>query len=193
MRIKNQALELRAGGDVDTEFTHQFMQNYVRENIRKIGKVMPPSMTQPLLNATNGVAPDHISIANDKREPVYILLDQNEPNRGVIYVQGRDTRTGKAETVYTRVNPRGIVTVDEGKIYDDYRLDGGYLLESLQKLQPDKFDLAAMSGKGMIDIAENVDVKSHEGGVSYLSDFGAAKAAAEIEKGNATNRGEEIC
>lgn len=193
MRIKNQALELRAGGDVDTEFTHQFMQNYVRENIRKIGKVMPPSMTQPLLKATNGVAPDHISIANDKREPVYILLDQNEPNRGVIYVQGRDTRTGKAETVYTRVNPRGIVTVDEGKIYDDYRLDGGYLLESLQKLQPDKFDLAAMSGKGMIDIAESVDVKSHEGGVSYLSDFGAAKAAAEIEKGNATNRGEEIC
>lgn len=193
MRIKNQALELRAGQDLDTEFTHQFMANYVRENIKKIGKVMPDSMAQALLKSTNGVAPDHISISSDKRDPVYILLDQNEPNRGVIYVQGRDTRTGKAETVYTRVDPRGIVTVDEGKIYDDYRLDGGYLLESLQKLQPDKFDLAAMSGKGMIDIAESVDVKSHEGGVSYLSDFGAAKAAAEIEKGNATNRGEEIC
>lgn len=193
MRIKNQALELRAGGDVDTEFTHQFMQNYVRENIRKIGKVMPPSMTQPLLNATNGVAPDHISIASDKREPVYILLDQNEPNRGVIYVQGRDTRTGKAETVYTRVNPRGIVTVDEGKIYDDYRLDGGYLLESLQKLQLDKFDLAAMSGKGMIDIAESIDVKSHEGGVSYLSDFGAAKAAAEAQRPIAENEGNNPC
>lgn len=193
MRIKNQALELRAGGDVDTEFTHQFMQNYVRENIRRIGKVMPPSMAQPLLNSTNGVAPDYISISNDKRDPVYILLDQNEPNRGVIYVQGRDTRTGKAETVYTRVDPRGIVTFDEGKIYDDYRLDGGYLLESLQKLQPNKFDLPAMSAKAEILMAENVDVKSHDGGVSYISDFGAAKAAAEIEKGNATSRDEEIC
>ena len=193
MRIKNQALELRAGGDVDTEFTHQFMQNYVRENIRRIGKVMPPSMAQPLLNSTNGVAPDYISISNDKREPVYILLDQNEPNRGVIYVQGRDTRTGKAETVYTRVDPRGIVTVDGGKIYDDYRLDDGYLLESLQKLQPDKFDLEAMSVKAILTIAEGVDVKSHDGGVSYLSDFGAARAAAEIEKDNAKGRDEEIC
>ena len=193
MRIKNQALELRAGGDVDTEFTHQFMQNYVRENIRRIGKVMPPSMAQPLLNSTNGVAPDYISISNDKREPVYILLDQNEPNRGVIYVQDRDTRTGKAETIYTRVDPRGIVTVDGGKIYDDYRLDGGYLLESLQKLQPDKFDLEAMSVKAMLTIAEGVDVKSHDGGVSYLSDCGAARAAAEIEKDNAKGRDEEIC
>lgn len=193
MRIKNQALELRAGGDVDTEFTHQFMANYVRENIRRIGKVMPPSMSEPLLRSTNGVAPNYISISNDKRDPVYILLDQNEPNRGVIYVQGRDTRTGKAETVYTRVDPRGIVTFDEGKIYDDYRLDGGYLLESLQKLQPNKFDLPAMSAKGEILIAEGVDVKTHDGGVSYISDFGAAKAAAEIEKSNATSRGEEIC
>lgn len=193
MRIKNQALELRAGGDVDTEFTHQFMANYVRENIRRIGKVMPPSMSEPLLRSTNGVAPDYISISNDKRDPVYILLDQNKPNRGVIYVQGRDTRTGKAETVYTRVDPRGIVTFDEGKIYDDYRLDGGYLLESLQKLQPNKFDLPAMNAKGEILMAESVDVKSHDGGVSYISDFGAAKAAAEIEKGNATSRGEEIC
>ena len=193
MRIKNQALELRAGGDVDTEFTHQFMQNYVRENIRRIGKVMPPSMAQPLLNSTNGVAPDYISISNDKREPVYILLDQNESNRGVIYVQGRDTRTGKAETVYTRVDPRGIVTTDEGKIYDDYRLDGGYLLESLQKLQPDKFDLAAMSVKAMLTIAEGVDVKSHDGGVSYLSDFGAARAAAQRQEEIATKNGENAC
>lgn len=193
MRIKNQALELRAGGDVDTEFTHQFTQNYVRENIRKIGKVMPPSMTQPLLKATNGVAPDHISIASNKREPVYILLDQNEPNRGVIYVQGRDTRTGKAETVYTRVDSRGIVTVDGGKIYDDYRLDGGYLLESLQKLQPDKFDLSYMSGNGMLLMAEAVDAKSHEGAVSYLHDFGAARAAAEIQKKNAEEEGNNPC
>lgn len=193
MRIKNQALELRAGQDLDTEFTHQFMANYVRENIKKIGKVMPDSMAQVLLKSTNGVAPDHISISSDKRDPVYILLDQNEPNRGVIYVQGRDTRTGKAETVYTRVNPRGIVTVDEGKIYDDYRLDGGYLLESLQKLQPDKFDLAAMSGKGMLLTAEAVDVKSHEGGVSYLSGFGAATAAAQAQEVIATKNGKKIC
>lgn len=193
MRIKNQALELRAGGDVDTEFTHQFMQNYVRENIRRIGKVMPPSMAQPLLNSTNGVAPDHISISSDKRDPVYILLDQNEPNRGVIYVQGRDTRTGKAETVYTRVDPRGIVTVDGGKIYDDYRLDGGYLLGSLQKLQPDKFDLSYMSGNSMLLMAEAVDVKSHEGGVSYLSGFGAATAAAQAQEVIATKNGEKIC
>ena len=154
---------------------------------------MPDSMAQALLKSTNGVAPDHISISSDKRDPVYILLDQNEPNRGVIYIQGRDTRTGKAETVYTRVDPRGIVTVDGGKIYDDYRLDGGYLLESLQKLQPDKFDLAAMSGKGMIDIAESVDVKSHEGAVSYLHDFRAARAAAEIQKKNAEDEGNNPC
>lgn len=193
MRIKNQALELRAGGDVDTEFTHQFMQNYVRENIKKIGKVMPDSMAQALLKSTNGVVPDHISISSDKRDPVYILLDQNEPNRGVIYVQGRDTRTGKAETVYTRVDPRGIVTVDGGKIYDDYRLDGGYLLESLQKLQPDKFDLSYMSGNGMLLMAEAVDAKSHEGGVSYLSGFGAATAAAQAQEVIATKNGEKIC
>lgn len=193
MRIKNQALELRAGGDVDTEFTHQFMQNYVRENIKKIGQVMPESMAQALLKSNNGVAPDHISISSDKREPVYILLDQNEPNRGVIYVQGRDTRTGKAETVYTRVDPRGIVTVDGGKIYDDYRLDGGYLLESLQKLQPDKFDLSYMSGNGMLLMAEAVEAKSHEGGVSYLSGFGAAQAAAQAQEETATKNGEKIC
>lgn len=193
MRIKNQALELRAGGDVDTEFTHQFMQNYVRENIKKIGKVMPEGMAQALLKSTNGVAPDHISISSDKRDPVYILLDQNEPNRGVIYVQGRDTRTGKAETVYTRVDPRGIATVDGGKIYDDYSLDGGYLLESLQKLQPDKFDLSYMSGNGMLLTAEAVDVKSHEGGVSYLSGFGAATAAAQAQEVIATKNGEKIC
>lgn len=193
MRIKNQALELRAGQDLDTEFTHQFMANYVRENIKKIGKVMPDSMAQALLKSTNGVAPDHISISNDKRDPVYILLDQNEPNRGVIYVQGRDTRTGKAETVYTRVDPRGIVTVDGGKIYDDYRLDGGYLLESLQKLQPDKFDLSYMSGNGMLLMAEAVDAKSHEGGVSYLSGFGAARAAAQAQEEIATKNGENAC
>lgn len=193
MRIKNQALELRAGQDLDTEFTHQFMANYVRENIKKIGKVMPDSMAQALLKSTNGVAPDHISISSDKRDPVYILLDQNEPNRGVIYVQGRDTRTGKAETVYTRVDPRGIVTVDGGKIYDDYRLDGGYLLESLQKLQPDKFDLSYMSGNGMLLMAEAVDAKSHEGAVSYLHDFGAARAAAEIQKKNAEEEGNNPC
>ena len=193
MRIKNQALELRAGQDLDTEFTHQFMANYVRENIRRIGKVMPPSMSEPLLRSTNGVAPDHISISNDKREPVYILLDQNEPNRGVIYVQGRDTRTGKAETVYTRVDPRGIVTVDGGKIYDDYRLDGGYLLESLQRLQPDKFDLSYMSGNGMLITAEAVEAKSHEGGVSYLSGFGAATAAAQAQEVIATKNGENVC
>ena len=193
MRIKNQALELRAGQDLDTEFTHQFIANYVRENIKKIGKVMPDSMAQALLKSTNGVAPDHISISSDKRDPVYILLDQNEPNRGVIYVQGRDTRTGKAETVYTRVDPRGIVTVDGGKIYDDYRLDGGYLLESLQKLQPDKFDLSYMSGNGMLLMAEAVDAKSHEGAVSYLHDFGAARAAAEIQKKNAEEEGNNPC
>lgn len=193
MRIKNQALELRAGQDLDTEFTHQFMANYVRENIKKIGKVMPDSMAQALLKSTNGVAPDHISISNDKRDPVYILLDQNEPNRGVIYVQGRDTRTGKAETVYTRVDPRGIVTVDGGKIYDDYRLDGGYLLESLQKLQPDKFDLSYMSGNGMLLMAEAVDAKSHEGAVSYLHDFGAARAAAQAQEVIATANDENIC
>ena len=193
MRIKKQALELRAGQDLDTEFTHQFMANYVRENIKKIGKVMPDSMAQALLKSTNGVAPDHISISSDKREPVYILLDQNEPNRGVIYVQGRDTRTGKAETVYTRVDPRGIVTVDGGKIYDDYRLDGGYLLESLQKLQPNKFDLSYMSGNGMLLMAEAVDAKSHEGAVSYLHDFGAARAAAEIQKKNAEEEGNNPC
>lgn len=193
MRIKNQALELRAGQDLDTEFTHQFMANYVRENIKKIGKVMPDSMAQALLKSTNGVAPDHISISSDKRDPVYILLDQNEPNRGVIYVQGRDTRTGKAETVYTRVDPRGIVTVDGGKIYDDYRLDGGYLLESLQKLQPDKFDLSYMSGNGMLLTAEAVDAKSHEGGVSYLHDFGAARAAAQAQEVIATANDENIC
>ena len=193
MRIKNQALELRAGQELDTEFTHQFMANYVRENIEKIGKVMPDSMAQALLKSNNGVAPDYISISNDKREPVYILLDQNEPNRGVIYVQGRDTRTGKAETVYTRVGPRGIVTVNDGKIYDDYRLDGGYLLESLQKLQPDKFDLSYMSGNGMLLMAEEVDAKSHEGAVSYLHDFGAARAAAEIQKKNAEEEGDNPC
>lgn len=192
-RIKFDALELRAGQELDTEFTHQFMANYVRENIRKIGKVMPPSMSEPILNSTNGVAPDYISISNDKREPVYILLDQNEPNRGVIYVQGRDTRTGKAETVYTRVDPRGIVTVDGGKIYDDYRLDGGYLLESLQKLQPNKFDLPAMSANGMILMAESVDVKTHEGGVSYFSGFGAARAAAQAQEEIATANGENAC
>ena len=193
MRIKNQALELRAGQDLDTEFTHQFMANYVRENIKKIGRVMPDSMVQALLKSTNGVAPDHISISNDKRDPVYILLNQNEPNRGVIYIQGRDTRTGKAETVYTRVDPRGIVTVDGGKIYDDYRLDGGYLLESLQKLQPDKFDLSYMSGNGMLLMAEAVDAKSREGAVSYLHDFGAARAAAEIQKKNAEEEGNNPC
>ena len=193
MRIKNQALELRAGQDLDTEFTHQFMANYVRENIKKIGKVMPDSMAQALLKSTNGIAPDHISISSDKRDPVYILLDQNETNRGVIYVQGRDTRTGKAETVYTRVDPRGIVTVDGGKIYDDYRLDGGYLLESLQKLQPDKFDLSYMSGNGMLLMAEAVDAKSNEGAVSYLHDFGAARAAAEIQKKNAEEEGNNPC
>lgn len=193
MRIKNQALELRAGQDLDTEFTHQFMANYVRGNIKKIGKVMPDSMAQALLKSTNGIAPDHISISIDKRDPVYILLDQNEPNRGVIYVQGRDTRTGKAKTVYTRVDPRGIVTVDGGKIYDDYRLDGGYLLESLQKLQPDKFDLSYMSGNGMLLMAEAVDAKSHEGAVSYLHDFGAARAAAEIQKKNAEEEGNNPC
>jgi hypothetical protein len=193
MRIKNQALELRAGQDLDTEFTHQFMANYVRENIKKIGKVMPDSMAQALLKSTNGVAPDHISISSDKRDPVYILLDQNEPNRGVIYVQGRDTRAGKAETVYTRVDPRGIVTVDGGKIYDDYRLDGGYLLESLQKLQSDKFDLSYMSGNGMLLMAEAVDAKSHEGGVSYFSGFGAARAAAQAQEEIATKNGENAC
>lgn len=192
-RIKFDALELRAGQELDTEFTHQFMANYVRENIRKIGKLMPPSMSEPLLRSTNGVSPDYISISNDKRDPVYILLDQNEPNRGVIYVQGRDTRTGKAETVYTRVDPRGIVTFDEGRIYDDYRLDGGYLLESLQKLQPNKFDLPAMSAKGMILMAESVDVKSHEGGVSYFSGFGAARAAAQAQEEIATKNGENAC
>ena len=192
-RIKFDALELRAGQDLDTEFTHQFMANYVRENIRKIGKVMPPSMSEPLLRSTNGIAPDYISISNDKRDPVYILLDQNEPNHGVIYVQGRDTRTGKAETVYTRVDPRGIVTFDEGRIYDDYRLDGGYLLESLQKLQPNKFDLPAMSANGMILMAESVDVKTHEGGVSYLSGFGAARAAAQAQEEIATANGEKAC
>ena len=193
MRIKNQALELRVGGDLDTEFTHQFMQNYVRENIKKIGKVMPKQMSDKILESNNGRIPDHIAITSDKREPVYILIDENETNGGVIYIQGRDTQSGKDETVYTRVDPRGIVTTDDGKLYDDYRLDGGYVLPSLQKFQPEKFRLDYMAERSILLEADPVEVKSHEGGVSYLHDFGAARAAAQAQEEIATANGENAC
>ena len=177
-RIKFDALELRAGQELDTEFTHQFMQNYVRENIRKIGRVVPQQDAVALLETTGGIAPDYIMVTSEKRDPVYVIADKDQPNRGVIYVQGIDSRAYAGDTVYTRIDPRGIVTED-GTLYNDYRMDGDYLLPSLQRAQPEKLNLVRLAENGLIEQSGPLKAKAHSEAVSYSPLFGVI---AEVEK-----------
>lgn len=179
-RIKFDALELRAGQELDTEFTHQFMANYVRENIRKIGRVVSQKDAEALVNSTGGVVPNYIMVKGEKREPVYVIADENQPNRGIIYVQGRDSKASAEDTVYTRITPRGIVTED-GTLYNDYRMDGGYLLPSFQKAQPEKLNITRLSGYGLIEPSGPFKANAHSEAVSYFSLFGVIANQEEIE------------
>lgn len=187
-RIKFDALELRAGQELDTEFTHQFMQNYVRGNIRKIGRVVPQQDAVALLETTGGIAPDYIMVTSEKRDPVYVIADKDQPNRGIIYVQGIDSRAYAGDTVYTRIDPRGIVTED-GTLYNDYRMDGDYLLPSLQRAQPEKLNLVRLSENGLIEQSGPLKAKAHSEAVSYSSLFGVI---AEVEK-NQTEENNNAC
>nr|DAG99147.1 MAG TPA: hypothetical protein [Crassvirales sp.] len=187
-RIKFDALELRAGQELDTEFTHQFMQNYVRENIRKIGRVVPQQDAVALLETTGGIAPDYIMLTSEKRDPVYVIADKDQPNRGIIYVQGIDSRAYTGDTVYTRIDPRGIVTED-GTLYNDYRMDGDYLLPSLQRAQPEKLNLVRLAENGLIEQSGPLKAKAHSEAVSYSSLFGVI---AEVEK-NETKKDNNAC
>lgn len=185
-RIKFDALELRAGQELDTEFTHQFMANYVRENIRRIGRVVPQKDAEALMNSTGGVVPDYIMVKGEKREPVYVIADENQPNRGIIYVQGRDSKASAEDTVYTRITPRGIVTED-GTLYNDYRMDGGYLLPSLQKAQPEKLNITRLAGYGLIEPSGPFKANAHSEAVSYFSLFGVIANQEEQEKKKENN------
>ena len=182
-RIKFDALELRAGQELDTEFTHQFMANYVRENIKKIGHVVPQKDAETLMQSTGGVVPDYIMVKGEKREPVYVIADENQPNRGIIYVQGRDSKASAEDTVYTRITPRGIVTED-GTLYNDYRMDGGYLLPSFQNAQPEKLNITRLAGYGLIEPSGPFKVNAHSEAVSYFSLFGviAETEASQTEQ-----------
>lgn len=185
-RIKFDALELRAGQELDTEFTHQFMANYVRENIRKIGRVVSQKDAEALMNSTGGVVPNYIMVKGEKREPVYVIADENQPNRGIIYVQGRDSKASAEDTVYTRITPRGIVTEDE-TLYNDYRMDGGYLLPSLQKAQPEKLNITRLAGYGLIEPSGPFKANAHAEAVSYFSLFGVIANQEEQEKKKENN------
>lgn len=187
-RIKFDALELRAGQELDTEFTHQFMANYVRENIRKIGSVVSQKDAEALMNSTGGVVPNYIIVKGEKREPVYVIADENQPNRGIIYVQGRDSKASAEDTVYTRITPRGIVTED-GTLYNDYRMDGGYLLPSLQKAQPEKLNITRLAGYGSIGPSGPFKANAHAEAVSYFSLFGVIAN----EEANATDENNNPC
>lgn len=187
-RIKFDALELRAGQELDTEFTHQFMANYVRENIRKIGSVVSQKDAEALMNSTGGVVPNYIMVKGEKREPVYVIVDENQPNRGIIYVQGRDSKASAEDTVYTRVTPRGIVTED-GTLYNDYRMDGGYLLPSFQKAQPEKLNITRLAGYGLIEPSGPFKANAHAEAVSYFSLFGVIAN----EEANATEENNNPC
>lgn len=187
-RIKFDALELRAGQELDTEFTHQFMANYVRENIRKIGSVVSQKDAEALMNSTGGVVPNYIIVKGEKREPVYVIADENQPNRGIIYVQGGDSKVSAEDTVYTRITPRGIVTED-GTLYNDYRMDGGYLLPSLQKAQPEKLNITRLAGYGLIEPSGPFNAKAHSEAVSYFSLFGVIAN----EEANATRQNKNAC
>ena len=185
-RIKLDALELRAGQELDTEFTHQFMANYVRENIKKIGHVVSQKDAEALMQSTGGVVPDYIIVKGEKREPVYVIADENQPNRGIIYVQGRDSKASTEDTVYTRITPRGIVTED-GTLYNDYRMDGGYLLPSLQKAQPEKLNITRLAGYGLIEPSGPFKANAHAEAVSYFSLFGVIANQEEQEKKKENN------
>lgn len=185
-RIKFDALELRAGQELDTEFTHQFMANYVRENIKKIGRVVSQKDAEALMQSTGGVVPDYIMVKGEKREPVYVIADENQPNRGIIYVQGRDSKASAEDTVYTRITPRGIVTED-GTLYNDYRMDGGYLLPSLQKAQPEKLNITRLAGYGLIEPSGPFKANAHSEAVSYFSLFGVIANQEEQEKKKENN------
>jgi hypothetical protein len=185
-RIKFDALELRAGQELDTEFTHQFMANYVRENIKKIGHVVSQKDAEALMQSTGGVVPDYIMVKGEKREPVYVIADENQPNRGIIYVQGRDSKASAEDTVYTRITPRGIVTED-GTLYNDYRMDGGYLLPSFQNAQPEKLNITRLAGYGLIDPSGPFKAKAHSEAVSYFSLFGVIANQEEQEKKKENN------
>lgn len=179
-RIKFDALELRAGQELDTEFTHQFMANYVRENIKKIGRVVSQKDAEALMQSTGGVVPDYIMVKGEKREPVYVIADENQPNRGIIYIQGRDSKASAEDTVYTRITPRGIVTED-GTLYNDYRMDGGYLLPSFQNAQPEKLNITRLAGYGLIEPSGPFKANAHSEAVSYFSLFGVIANQEEIE------------
>nr|DAS40268.1 MAG TPA: hypothetical protein [Crassvirales sp.] len=185
-RIKFDALELRAGQELDTEFTHQFMANYVRGNIKKIGRVVSQKDAEALMQSTGGVVPDYIMVKGEKREPVYVIADENQPNRGIIYVQGRDSKASAQDTVYTRITPRGIVTED-GTLYNDYRMDGGYLLPSFQKAQPEKMNLTRLAGYGLIEPSGPFKANAHSEAVSYFSLFGVIANQEEIETAENNN------
>lgn len=187
-RIKFDALELRAGQELDTEFTHQFMANYVRENIRKIGSVVSQKDAEALMNSTGGVVPNYIMVKGEKREPVYVIADENQPNRGIIYVQGRDSKASAEDTVYTRITPRGIVTED-GTLYNDYRMDGGYLLPSFQKAQPEKLNITRLAGYGLIEPSGPFKANAHAEATSYFSLFGVIAN----EEANATEENNNPC
>lgn len=187
-RIKFDALELRAGQELDTEFTHQFMANYVRENIKKIGRVVSQKDAEALMQSTGGVVPGHIMVKGEKREPVYIIADENQPNRGIIYVQGRDSKASAEDTVYTRITPRGIVTED-GTLYNDYRMDGGYLLPSFQKAQPEKLNITRLAGYGLIEPSGPFKANAHAEATSYFSLFGVIAN----EEANATEENNNPC
>lgn len=185
-RIKFDALELRAGQELDTEFTHQFMTNYVRENIKKIGHVVSQKDAEALMQSTGGVVPDYIMVKGEKREPVYVIADENQPNRGIIYVQGRDSKASTEDTVYTRITPRGIVTED-GTLYNDYRMDGGYLLPSFQNAQPEKLNITRLAGYGLIEPSGPFKANAHSEAVSYFSLFGVIANQEEQEKKKENN------
>lgn len=185
-RIKFDALELRAGQELDTEFTHQFMANYVRENIKKIGRVVSQKDAEALMQSTGGVVPDYIMVKGEKREPVYVIADENQPNRGIIYIQGRDSKASAEDTVYTRITPRGIVTED-GTLYNDYRMDGGYLLPSFQNAQPEKLNITRLAGYGLIEPSGPFKANAHSEAVSYFSLFGVIANQEEQEKKKENN------
>ena len=185
-RIKFDALELRAGQELDTEFTHQFMANYVRENIKKIGRVVSQKDAEALMQSIGSVVPDYIMVKGEKREPVYVIADENQPNRGIIYVQGRDSKASAEDTVYTRITPRGIVTKD-GTLYNDYRMDGGYLLPSFQNAQPEKLNITRLAGYGLIEPSGPFKANAHSEAVSYFSLFGVIANQEEQEKKKENN------
>lgn len=187
-RIKFDALELRAGQELDTEFTHQFMANYVRENIKKIGRVVSQKDAEALMQSTGGVVTNYIMVKGEKRKPVYVIADENQPNRGIIYVQGRDSKASTEDTVYTRITPRGIVTED-GTLYNDYRMDGGYLLPSFQNAQPEKLNITRLAGYGLIEPSGPFNAKAHSEAVSYFPLFGVIAN----EEANATEENNNPC